>query len=101
MAGDVSRRLPRRSPMTMDRRGFLMTSGAWLTAGEAARAATVPLAEARAALAPSGRLRAAINYGNTVLAQKNEKTGALTGVSVVLARGLAQRLGVPIEIIEF
>ena len=78
-----------------------MTSGAWAMAGGTARAAAVSVAEAKKALAPTGRLRAAINYGNTVLAQKNEKTGELTGVSVVLARGLAQRLGVPVELIEF
>ncbi|TMH65222.1 MAG: ABC transporter substrate-binding protein [Betaproteobacteria bacterium] len=48
-------------------------------------------------LAPSGRLRAAINFGNTVLAQKEP----LGGVSIDLARELARRLGVPIELVAY
>jgi polar amino acid transport system substrate-binding protein len=38
--------------------------------------------EARSQLAPSGKLRAAINYGNPVLATKNPHTGELRGVTV-------------------
>jgi polar amino acid transport system substrate-binding protein len=45
-------------------------------------------------LAPTGRLRATINLGNTVLAQQDLGTGALGEVSVELARELARRLGV-------
>ena len=45
-------------------------------------------------LAPTGKLRVAINYGNAVLAARNEATGELTGTSVDLARELAKRLGV-------
>jgi hypothetical protein len=41
------------------------------------------------ALAPSGRLRAAINYGNPVLAQKDLATSETRGVSPALARALA------------
>ncbi|MGP0092891.1 MAG: ABC transporter substrate-binding protein [Xanthobacteraceae bacterium] len=52
-------------------------------------------------LAPSGRLRAAINFGNPVLAQKDAATGEPRGVSAALARELAQRLGVPIEFVTF
>lgn len=52
-------------------------------------------------LAPSGRLRAAINFGNPVLAQKDTATGEPRGVSAALARELAQRLGVPIEFVTF
>ena len=48
-------------------------------------------------IAPSGRLRAAINFGNTVLAQKEP----LGGVSIDLARELARRLGVPIELVAY
>ena len=49
-------------------------------------------------LAPSGTLRAAINYGNPVLAQRDAATGELRGVSVDLARELARRVGVPLEL---
>ncbi len=52
-------------------------------------------------LAPSGRLRAAINLGNPVLAQKDSRTGQPRGVSVDLARELARRLDVPLELIPF
>jgi polar amino acid transport system substrate-binding protein len=48
-------------------------------------------------LAPTGKLRAAINFGNTVLAQR-EPFG---GVSVDLARELARRLGVPVEFVTY
>ena len=37
-------------------------------------------------LAPTGVVRATINLGNTVLAQRDTATGALRGVSVDLAR---------------
>jgi polar amino acid transport system substrate-binding protein len=50
--------------------------------------------------APTGTLRAAINQGNTVLAQKG-KNGEPLGITVDLARELARRLGVPIEPITF
>jgi polar amino acid transport system substrate-binding protein len=48
-------------------------------------------------LAPTGKLRAAINFGNTVLAQKDPATGEPRGVSGELAREFAKRLGIPIE----
>jgi polar amino acid transport system substrate-binding protein len=51
-------------------------------------------------IAPTGKLRAAINLGNAVLAQKGAD-GAPKGVSVDLSRELARRLGVPIELITF
>jgi polar amino acid transport system substrate-binding protein len=52
-------------------------------------------------LAPLGRLRAAINLGNPVLAQRQSTTGELTGVSVDLAHKLGSRLRVPVELIAF
>ena len=52
-------------------------------------------------LAPTGKLRAAINYGNTVLAQKDPATGEGRGVSVDLARELSWRLNVPLEIVAY
>jgi len=52
-------------------------------------------------LAPSGKLRAAINFGNTVLAQKDPASGEPRGVSSELARELAKRLAVPIEYVAF
>ncbi len=52
-------------------------------------------------LAPSGKLRAAINFGNSVLAQKDPASGEPRGVSSELARELAKRLAVPIEYVAF
>jgi polar amino acid transport system substrate-binding protein len=51
-------------------------------------------------LAPTGKLRAAINYGNPVLASR-DANGQAKGVSVDLARELASRLGVPLEVVPF
>ena len=51
-------------------------------------------------LAPQGVLRAAINFGNPVLAQK-APDGSPQGVSVALAKALAQELGVPLEMVTF
>src|SRR5258708_36531499 len=49
-------------------------------------------------LAPTGKLRAAINFGNGVLAQKG-KTGEPQGVTADLSRELAKRLGVEVSFI--
>jgi polar amino acid transport system substrate-binding protein len=54
-----------------------------------------------AELAPKGRLRAAINFGNSVLAQPDPAGGAPRGVSAELARELARRLGVGIDYVTF
>jgi len=65
--------------------------------------ATVPVVPpgALSELAPTGKLRAAINFGNPVLAQKDPATGEPRGVSVDLARELGRRLGVPVELVTF
>lgn len=52
-------------------------------------------------LAPSGKLRAAINLGNPILASRDATTGELRGVSVDLARELAKRLGIPLELVAY
>jgi polar amino acid transport system substrate-binding protein len=52
-------------------------------------------------LAPSGVLRAAINFGNAVLAQRDPASGEPRGVSVDLARELAGRLGVAAELVTY
>jgi polar amino acid transport system substrate-binding protein len=52
-------------------------------------------------IAPTGKLRAAINFVNTVIAQRDPASGEPMGVSADLARELARRLGVPIEFVLF
>jgi len=52
-------------------------------------------------LAPTGKLRAAINFANPVLAARDAATGEPRGVSVDLARELARQLGVPLELVPY
>jgi polar amino acid transport system substrate-binding protein len=52
-------------------------------------------------LAPTGRLRAAINLGNSVLAQTDEVTGKPKGITPDLSRELGKRLGVPVELVTY
>ena len=70
-----------------------------VVAGCATRPAMTP--ELRTAFAPSGTLRASINLGNPILAQKHATTGEVTGVSVDLARALAAELGAAVELVVF
>ena len=58
-------------------------------------------AAVRSELAPSGTLRAAINFGNPILASKDAASGEARGVSVDLARELGKRLGVPVELVTY
>lgn len=51
------------------------------------------------ALAPQGVLRASINLGNPILAGRDAKTDEPCGVSVDLAKELAQRLNLPLELV--
>lgn len=53
------------------------------------------------AFAPTGRLRASINLGNPILANKDPQTGQPFGVSVDLATELARRLGADLELVVF
>lgn len=55
----------------------------------------------RAVLAPRGPLRAAINFGNTVLAQRGPTLDGSGGVSVAISRELARRLGTTAELIAY
>jgi polar amino acid transport system substrate-binding protein len=65
-------------------------------------ATTPPVSPAvRSDLAPTGKLRAAINFGNPILALKDPATGEPRGVSVDLSHELAKRLGVPVELVAF
>lgn len=55
----------------------------------------------RAALAPTGKLRAGINYGNPVLATRDGASGELRGVAVDLAHELGRRTELPVDIVSF
>ena len=62
--------------------------------------AQMPSATARAQIAPLGKLRVAFPL-NALTAPKNATTGALEGLIADLGRELAERLGVPVEQVEF
>jgi polar amino acid transport system substrate-binding protein len=75
----------------------LFCLGLVATLAACATSSPPPVAE----LAPTGKLRAAINFGNPILATKDATTGEARGVSVDLARELGRRLGVPVELVTF
>lgn len=53
------------------------------------------------AFTPTGKLRASINIGNPILANKDPETGEPFGVSVDLANEFAKWLGVELELVVF
>lgn len=53
------------------------------------------------AFAPTGSLRASINLGNPILAKRDPQSGQAVGVSVDLATGLAQQLGLALTLVVF
>ena len=55
----------------------------------------------RSELAPTGKLRVGINYGNPVLATRDPAGGELRGVAVDLARELGARMEAPVELVGY
>jgi len=58
-------------------------------------------AQARNALAPTGKLRVGLILANPVLVTKDAASGELRGVAVDLGKNLAMRLGVPFEAVGY
>ena len=56
---------------------------------------------ARSELAPTGKLRIGINFGNFLLTAKDPATGEPRGIAVDLGRELGRRLGVRVEIVGY
>jgi len=56
---------------------------------------------ARASLTPTGKLRASINLGNPILANRNPSDGTPSGISVDLVTELASRIGAELELVVF
>jgi polar amino acid transport system substrate-binding protein len=54
-----------------------------------------------AELAPNGSLRAAINFGNPVLARRDAASGEPGGISTDIARELARRLGAKFDCVPY
>ena len=80
------------------RRCFCVAAAMLLTA--CASPTADPGAGVAAELGRPGTLRAAINFGNPILA-KRDAAGQASGVSVDLAREAARRLGLPLELVLF
>jgi polar amino acid transport system substrate-binding protein len=55
----------------------------------------------RSDLAPTGKMRVGINYGNPVLAARDPAGGELRGVAVDLARELGRRVDLPVELVGY
>lgn len=55
----------------------------------------------RADLAPTGTLRAGINYGNFILATRDRASGESRGVAIDLTGELGRRLGVPVRLVAY
>src|SRR5260221_3384499 len=60
-----------------------------------------PPPAARSELAPTGKLRVGINYGNFLLVNKDPASGEYRGIAVDLGRELGKRLGVPVDLVAF
>jgi polar amino acid transport system substrate-binding protein len=88
-------------PMALHALALVTLLSAGLSAGVVPSLASDAPSSVVAELAPSARLRAAINYGNLVLAQKDSATGEPRGVTAELSRELGRRLGVPVDFVPF
>jgi polar amino acid transport system substrate-binding protein len=55
---------------------------------------------ARSELAPTGKIRVGINFGNRLFARK-DAAGEPSGIAIDLARELGRRSGIPIEIVGY
>ena len=62
---------------------------------------TDSIAAVRAALAPTGTLRVALNMSNTLLTATDPATGEPCGLAADLGRELGQRLGVPVTLLPY
>jgi len=75
----------------------LMTAILTLLMMGCAATSTAPTPEARQALAPSGKLRVALQLANPLNVVKDSASGEMTGVAFDLGKELARRIGVPFE----
>lgn len=84
-----------------------LTAGVWrggicavlLVAAGCGRAGQ--LADVQAEMAPSGSIRAALNFGNPVLARRGASEDEAGGIAVELARELGRRFGVPVTFLPY
>jgi len=76
---------------------WLMVAAAALVLGACAGIHTTPTSESRQALAPTGKLRVALQLGSLHNVVRDGGSGEMKGVGFDLGQELARRLGVPFE----
>ena len=88
--------------MTLSRR-LLLCLAISASAALAGCAATAPAVDpqVRAVLAPTGVLRVGVYPGSPTSLVVDPRTGARAGVALELGQAMAQRLGVPVQVVEF
>ena len=82
------------------RRAMVLAPSSLLATAVAGRSTAAVSKDTLAELAPSGRMKVAINLENPVLAQR-DPTGGARGASVDIARELGRRLGVAVDLIVY
>lgn len=80
---------------------WIVAAAAALLVGACAVQTTMPSAEQRVALTPTGKLRLAFLANNAAQATKDPVSGELKGPAVDLGKQLAMRLGVPFEAVTY
>lgn len=60
-----------------------------------------PTPAARSDLAPTGKLRVGINYGNPLFAARDPKTSEPRGIAIDLARELGRQTGISVELVAY
>jgi polar amino acid transport system substrate-binding protein len=76
---------------------WLMTAIFGLLLTGCAGISSAPTPEARQALAPTGKLRVALQLANPLNVVRDSASGEMTGVAFDLGKELARRIGVPFE----
>lgn len=74
--------------------------GVWLSVLAAAAIADA-LSDTQRAVAPSGKLRVALDVGNAVLVTPGRQKKGVRGVAVDIAYELGRKLGVPVELLTY
>jgi polar amino acid transport system substrate-binding protein len=77
---------------------IIILIGLFLLASCASTPSLTP--QARSELAPAGKLRVGINYGNALFARR-DASGEASGIVIDLARELGRRLGTPVELLGY
>ena len=90
-----------RQPRHLNVARWVWVAGLVLLTAACAASDTRPDADARQALAPSGKLRVGVYLGSPTSLIRDAATGEEKGVTYDLGKELAARLGVPFDVVEY